>query len=116
MHRLTNVFKILSDETRLRILVLLYKEELCVCELCGILKASQPKVSKNLSKLRDLGLVEDERQEKFVFYTLRKENKVLTDTLENILKNQDDYPQIAKDLSNLSNKKIYLNKCCPPGE
>jgi ArsR family transcriptional regulator len=116
MNRLASVFKILSDETRLRILILLYKEKLCVCELCGILNASQPKVSKNLSKLRDLGLVEDERQEKFVFYTLRKENKVLTNILENIMKNQDDYPQIAKDLSNLSNKEIYLSQCCPSGE
>ena len=77
MNQLTNIFKILSDETRLRILLLLYNEELCVCELSGILNVPQPKISKNLSKLRDMNLVTDIRKEKFVFYSLKTENKIL---------------------------------------
>ena len=67
MSQLINLFKLLSDESRLRIIMMLYHQELCVCQLTGILEISQPTISKNLSKLRDLNLVKDTRKEKFVF-------------------------------------------------
>jgi ArsR family transcriptional regulator len=111
MNRLVNVFKILSDETRLRIIILLSQQELCVCELSGILDVSQPKVSKNLSKLRDMNLVIDERKEKFVFYKLKTENVVLTSTVENIIENLDEYKQLIIDKSRLGDKEKYLNQC-----
>ena len=66
MNQLINLFKLLSDESRLRIIMMLYHQELCVCQLTGILELSQPTISKNLSKLRDLNLVKDTRKEKFV--------------------------------------------------
>ena len=112
MDQLTNIFKILSDKTRLRIIMLLYQEELCVCELSGILEAPQPRISKNLSKLRDLNLVDDERKEKFVYYSLKNENKVLINTVKEILENIDDYPQLVNDRNKLSAKEKYLNTCC----
>ncbi len=77
MNKLTKVFKILSDENRLRMIVLLYQEDLCVCELMGILGIPQSRISQNLSKLRDLNLVDDERKDKFVFYSLKRDNKYL---------------------------------------
>jgi ArsR family transcriptional regulator len=112
MDKLLNVFKILSDETRLRIIILLAQQELCVCELSGILNVSQPKVSKNLSKLRDMNLVFDERKEKFVFYKLKTESVVLTGTVKNIIDNIDEYPQLIIDKSRLADKEKYLNQCC----
>lgn len=113
MNQLTNIFKILSDENRLRMVVLLYQEELCVCELSGILNIPQPRISQNLSKLRDLNLVDDERKEKFVFYSLKKENKILTDILKNIINNLETYPQLVVDKDRLEEKETYLNQCCP---
>lgn len=104
MNQLTNIFKILSDETRLRIIILLYQEELCVCELSGILDVPQPKISKNLAKLRDMNLVVDERKEKFVFYSLKEENKLLINTLKIISEDLDAYPQLFIDLSRLNDK------------
>lgn len=112
MNQLINVFKILSDETRLRIVVLLAQQELCVCQLCGILDVSQPKVSKNLSKLRDMNLVIDERKEKFVYYKLKTDNAVLTNTIDNILKGMEEYPQLITDKNRLKDKEKYLNQCC----
>ncbi|NCC79781.1 MAG: ArsR family transcriptional regulator, partial [Clostridia bacterium] len=50
MNDLLNIFKTLSDETRLRIVMLLHHDELCVCEMSGILDVSQPTISKGLSK------------------------------------------------------------------
>ena len=108
MNQLVNIFKILSDQTRLRIVTLLAQEELCVCEISGILDVSQPKVSKNLSRLRDVNLVIDERKEKYVFYKLKTDNAVLTSTLKNIIDNLDKYPQLILDRSRLADKEKYL--------
>jgi len=53
-------FQLLSDETRLRCLLLLQKEgELCVCELVYALDIIQPKISRHLAALRDAGIVTD---------------------------------------------------------
>jgi len=112
MNQLTNIFRILSDETRLRILILLFQEELCVCELSGILDIQQPKISKNLSKLRDLNLVSDERKEKYVFYSLKNENKILINMLKSIIENIDSYPKLVEDRNRLSDKEKYLKQCC----
>jgi len=111
MNQLTNIFKILSDETRARIIILLYQEELCVCELSGILGAPQSRISKNLSKLRDLNLVLVERKEKFVFYKLRTENRILLNIIINIMNNFNSYPQLVTDQNRLMDKEKYLNQC-----
>lgn len=112
MKHLVNIFKALSDETRLRIIVLLAQQELCVCQLTGILEVSQPKVSKNLSKLRDMSLVVDERKEKFVFYRLKMDNTVLVSTVTNILNNLSEFPQLILDQNRLVDKDKYLSQCC----
>lgn len=111
MNSLINVFKILSDETRLRILMLLLEGELCVCEIYGILDESQPKVSKALSKLRDLDIVRDERKEKFVYYSLNKENDLLIEILNSIKEKIDLYPQLKVDKENICKKDEYLKSC-----
>ncbi|MEI7884142.1 MAG: metalloregulator ArsR/SmtB family transcription factor [Clostridia bacterium] len=113
MNQLVNVFKLLSDETRLRIILLLAQQELCVCQLSGILNASQPKVSKNLSKLRDLNFVFDERREKFVFYKLKTDNQILMNTVTNILASLEIYPQLVLDQKKLTDIEKYLSQCCP---
>lgn len=65
------LFKSLSDETRLGI-VLLLKEmgELCVCDLCTVLEQSQPKISRHLAMLRENGLLLDRKNGKWVHYRL----------------------------------------------
>ncbi len=111
MMHLMPIFKLLSDETRLRVILLLSKEDLCVCELCGILEEPQPKISKILSKLRDLDLVTDKRKERFVFYSIKDENPLLKNTTTFIFDNLDDYPLLLKDQSRLSNKDTYIDQC-----
>ena len=114
MNQLINLFKLLSDESRLRIIMMLYHQELYVCQLTGILELSQPTISKNLSKLRDLNLVKDTRKEKFVFYSLNLDNKVFIKLLDDIAETIELYPQLVLDKSRLSDKDIYLNQCCNP--
>ena len=66
---LVKVFKLLSDETRLRILFDLSRcDELHVRALCDLLEQSQPAVSHHLALLRMAGLIECRREGKHNFY------------------------------------------------
>ncbi|MCW2255654.1 ArsR family transcriptional regulator [Providencia alcalifaciens] len=65
------LFKNLSDETRLGIVLLLREiGELCVCDLGTALEQSQPKISRHLAMLRESGLLLDRKQGKWVHYRL----------------------------------------------
>jgi ArsR family transcriptional regulator len=70
MQEILNIFKALSDETRLRILKLLEHGELCVCDLFSALDMVQPKVSFHLSVLKDAGLITDRKEGRWVHYRL----------------------------------------------
>jgi DNA-binding transcriptional ArsR family regulator len=68
---LAEMFKLLADETRLRILFLLYRRnELNVRTLCQALRQSQPAVSHHLALLRSAGLIAMRRAGKHNFYRL----------------------------------------------
>lgn len=111
MDKLMNFFKVLSDETRLRILVLLYHKKLCVCEIYGIMDQPQPKVSKHLAKLRDMGLVKDERQEQFIYYCLTIEDQLFKDILQGIVDNMDSYPVLKSDIEKSNDTKKFVDAC-----
>lgn len=65
------LFKILSDETRHAIVMLLRERgELCVCDICAVTGESQPKISRHMALLRETGLVIDRRNGKWVHYRL----------------------------------------------
>lgn len=109
MEKLLNIFKVLSDETRMRILVLLYHRKLCVCQMQGILGESQPKISKHLGKLRDMGIVKDERQEQYIFYYIDKENELLREILEKVISQIDESLSLKKDIDMLQTADSYIN-------
>ncbi|MFO0907913.1 MAG: metalloregulator ArsR/SmtB family transcription factor [Isosphaeraceae bacterium] len=72
---LAQVFKLLSDETRLRILFYLAQNnELHVTDLCNRLGQSQPAVSHHLALLRVSGLIESRREGKHNFYSVRTDH------------------------------------------
>lgn len=66
----TELFSALSDETRLRILCLLSRGELCVCDLMQLMSAPQSTLSRHMGRLRRAGLVTDRRNGKWVHYAL----------------------------------------------
>lgn len=74
MEELLRVFKALSDETRLRIIKLLERGELCVCDITAALDIVQPKVSFHLSALKEAGLIKDRKQGKWIHYSLNDED------------------------------------------
>ena len=82
---LTQFFKCLSDDTRLRCVMLLQKEgKLCVCELTAALTLSQPKISRHLASLRQCGLLQDSRRGQWVYYQI---NPLLSSWTVPLLKN-----------------------------
>ncbi len=73
MKIVVKAMKLLSDPTRLRILMILTKKELCVCQIMGVLGISQPLVSRNLTLLSGAGLLAERKEGKLVFYSLKRE-------------------------------------------
>lgn len=67
---LSNMFKALSDPTRLKIIYTLSQSSLCVCDIAGILDMSQSAISHQLRILRDLKLVKFKREGKMLIYSL----------------------------------------------
>lgn len=67
----SQLFKALGDDTRLNtVLLVLAEEELCVCELMYALQISQPKVSRHLALLRNIGVLVDRRKGQWVYYSI----------------------------------------------
>lgn len=67
------VLKLLGDKTRLSMMKLLSEHKCCVCELVELFNVSQSAISQHLRKLKDIGLVREERKGQWVFYSINRE-------------------------------------------
>lgn len=67
---LSQIFKAIGDPTRLRIIYVLSKSPLCVCDIANLLDMSQSAISHHLRLLRNLRLVKFRREGKMVIYSL----------------------------------------------
>src|SRR5664279_2844947 len=74
MKSILKSLKILSDASRLRVLLMVEREELSVAELQEILGMGQSTLSTHLAQLKQAGLVEDRRTGKNILYRLKQEN------------------------------------------
>lgn len=82
---LPQVFKALSDPTRLRLLNLMIGEEVCVCHLAEILNIVQPKASRHLAYLKKVGLVVGRRDGQWMYYSWAVDpNPIVQSTLEGL--------------------------------
>lgn len=70
LDELAETFKVLSSPTRLKIIHALSRGELCVCDLAGLLGATDSAVSHQLRLLRGMRLVKYRREGKLAFYSL----------------------------------------------
>jgi ArsR family transcriptional regulator len=85
------VFKALSDDSRLRIINLLfYSGELCVCDIEEVMGFTQTKVSRHLAYLRKAGLVDDRKKGLWMLYSIAKprneEQKKVLDFVADLLR------------------------------
>lgn len=109
---LTDLYKCLSDETRLRILNLLKEGPLCVCHIQAILDQSQVRISKALATMKRLGAVQSTRKGTWMIYELLDSSDlVLSRNLEVVA---DAYPLFQSDLK--KRRKILENFCASEGD
>lgn len=107
------LLKALADDTRLRILNLVRRRELCVCQIVEALGIGQSKASRHLAHLKNAGLVKDRRQGLWIYYSLAQpEGHLHGKVIEWLAQAEDEIPSAAADLEALSN----LGECrdlCP---
>ena len=70
LESLSLIFKALGDSSRLKIVIALAQEEMCVCDLAAYLRISESAVSHQLRRLRDLRIVAHRRDGQVLYYTL----------------------------------------------
>jgi len=75
IHEQSRIYKALSNQVRLKILVLLDEQDLCVCLLKDILDIKDSKLSYHLSVLKNEDLIEGERDANFVIYRIKEKGK-----------------------------------------
>ncbi len=102
MKKTAQLFKALSDETRLRILALLSRGERCVCELMAALDLPQSTVSRHLSYLKNAGWIDDRRQGVWMYYRFAPPAGPLQESLLSLLEAElVKLPEAQKDLEGL---------------
>lgn len=74
LYELADLFKLFGDSTRLGIIWALSESEMCVCDLCALLKMKQPAVSHQLKNLKQSRVVKARRDGKIVYYSLDDEH------------------------------------------
>lgn len=99
--KMVETLKLLSDKTRLTILLLLQEKELCVCELVEFLQTSQPNISQHMRKLKDGGLVKETKKGQWVYYSLSIQDKhFLTDLFKHLPSQKDKVEKLTCEDSN----------------
>jgi ArsR family transcriptional regulator len=101
MRDVVSFYAALSDKTRLRLLSLMTRGEVCVCHLQGSLQTNQPKISRHLACLRKAGLVEARRDGRWTHYRLKKLEGDLGKILLQTLNHLKLEPQIKRDFQRL---------------
>lgn len=113
MKSMTQLFKALSDETRLRILALLHAGELCVCDLMAILDLPQSTVSRHLAYLRHSGLVADRRDGVWMYYRLAQSGGALqVELLDLLARRLPECPRVAGDRRALETRRRGGQDAC----
>jgi DNA-binding transcriptional ArsR family regulator len=105
------VFDAFADPTRRRILALLAQQgELCVCELTAALELGQPKISRHLAVLKDVGLVTPRRAGTWMHYRI---DSTLPIWITGLLKalSQGGVPDLAADLARLDQMHNRPERC-----
>lgn len=89
---ISDFYKALSDSTRVKIINLLDRTELCVCDISAVLNMTKSAVSHQLKNLKDAEIVKSRKAGKEVFYSLSDEHvkKVFEISLEHVLEKQDE--------------------------
>jgi ArsR family transcriptional regulator len=100
LEKAANILKLLGDKTRLTIVGILKQRECCVCEFLEVFDTSQPSISQHLRKLKDAGMVKEERRGQWIYYSLNQQSEIyglIKDILEHVPDQTDKIKMIEKN-------------------
>lgn len=107
---IVELFKALGDENRIRMLNLLIKEELCVCEIETVLCINQSNASRHLNKLKNAGILTSKKESQWVYYRISdkfiEENTLLYEFLKTKFANNEQLANDSKMLSKYKNSNL----------
>jgi ArsR family transcriptional regulator, arsenate/arsenite/antimonite-responsive transcriptional repressor len=110
MEQLVQLYKALSEEMRLRIMMLLTHGELCVCDLMAILDEAQSKVSRHLAYLKHSGMVKSKRDGLWMHYSLKDSMESVAQAQISFLKRQltsaDWFQKDMKKMEEVKKQKL----------
>lgn len=109
---ITEVFRTLGDETRLRILNLLSRRELCLCLIKEVLGILQPNASKHLSRLKSSGIIECHKISQWCFFCISSMFREKYGALFKVLENEWDSSPVYRDDIDKLEYMIENNDCC----
>jgi len=112
LKQISKIFKALSDTNRLRILRMLNNRSLCVCEIREILQLATSTVSAHLSILKEADLIVDEKDNKWVNYSLNvnTNNPVVKNILFQLEKWMETDQNFQTDITKITT--VNRNKIC----
>ena len=87
LNRLSSIYRVLGDPSRLKIVMALRSGEMCVCDLAAFIGLTESAISHQLRRFKDLALVKSRREGQVIYYTLDDEHvaQLLNIGLEHIL-------------------------------
>jgi DNA-binding transcriptional ArsR family regulator len=74
LNRLSSIYKVLGDPSRLKIVMALRNVEMCVCDLAAFLGLTESAISHQLRRFKDLALVKSRREGQVIYYSLDDEH------------------------------------------
>jgi len=106
MEQITQTFRALSEEMRLRIMMLLIHGELCVCDLMAVLDEPQSKVSRHLAYLKHSGLLSSKRVGVWMHYFLKEPLDEISQAQLNFMKEKlVNHPLFEEDFKKMEEAK-----------
>jgi ArsR family transcriptional regulator, arsenate/arsenite/antimonite-responsive transcriptional repressor len=114
MLKILNITKALSDENRIRALMMLAGGELCVCQIIEMLGLAPSTVSKHMSILRQAGLVETRKESRWIYYRLAdREAQPVCEILNWLQRHLKNDKRILDDVKQLRRmRKMSKDQLC----
>ncbi len=98
---MNQIFKALSEDSRLRILSVLFQSELCVCDIEDALLLTQSNVSRHLTILKNAGIIKSYKNAQWIYYSISDEFK---------LDHQELYKYIELRINKLPTYKMDIER------
>ncbi len=106
------IFKALSDDSRLRILYLIFtNEEMCISDIEQILNFTQTKTSRHITYLKNSGILKQNKSDQWVYYSIKEQYSGIVETMLHMIEKDEILEEDQKNFNVLySNNELAIRK------